>query len=141
MKRSTLIFIVLISALFATPFLVVAYYYIFPSEPVIVVMRSYRTISIENPSLDVKDVVIETQSEDNESQKAGDEWIRSLSKKAYHAIYYKGKKTYLPSIREEDGTLYVGKPVEATDDSPLTLHLPSKDVEKIYLNDQEIWSR
>ncbi|MDR1938324.1 MAG: hypothetical protein LBQ73_07490 [Tannerellaceae bacterium] len=128
MKRSTLIFTVLLSTLFVAPFIVAAYYYFIPS-----VDKYYRILQIDNPSLSARDVIVGTERVDNET-------IHSFGKKEYRTLYYKGKKTFLPTVWDKEDTLYVGKPVEPVNDSPLTLHIPAGRLEKIYLNGEEIWS-
>jgi hypothetical protein len=135
MKRSTLIVVVLLVALFVAPFLVAAYYYLIPSsDPVVVVDKYYRILSIENPSLSATDVIVGAEWVENET-------IRSLAAQEDYTLYYKGKKTFLPIVWDKGDTLYVGEPVAAVTDSPLILHVPASRLEKVYLNGEAIWSK
>jgi hypothetical protein len=136
MKRSTLIFSVLLAVLFVAPFVVAGSFYFFGSEPAVIIDKHFPVVRIDNPSLQTEDVVLSTDPADYGT-------LRSFSVKEYRALYYKGEKTYLPEVREQGDTLFVGPPREMeaeADDLPL-LYVPAGRADTIYLNGKVIFNR
>ncbi|MDR1645654.1 MAG: hypothetical protein LBS05_07530 [Tannerellaceae bacterium] len=128
MKRSTIIFSSLLVVLFVSPFVVLACFYFFFSEPAAVVAKPFRTLRIENPSLEMKDVHCIMESTDDRS-------LSAFAKKGHHVLYYKGKETYLPTIWEEEDDLMVGSAVDAEKDDHLQLFVHTNKLDTIFLND------
>jgi hypothetical protein len=134
MKRSTLVLIILFTALFAVPFIVAGSFYFIPSgEQAVVINKNYRVLRIDNPSLQPGDVVISTERVMNGN-------IRSYALKASR-LYYQGRQTYFPDVRAQDDTLYAGPPLETVNGLPLRLHVPAGKVNTVFLNGELIFSK
>ncbi|MDR1557038.1 MAG: hypothetical protein LBS88_08425 [Tannerellaceae bacterium] len=134
MKRSTLIISILLATLFVAPFIVAGYFFFFSSESVVLTNRSYRILRIDNPSLQAEDVVISEEP-------ANDNTSRPFIRKEYHSLYYKGKKTYLPTVWEQGDTLYIGEPLDVVNDASLRLHVPAGRSDTVFLNGEAIYKR
>lgn len=139
MKLSNKVFLGLLAVLFIAPFIIMGIFYFHPKEVKLAGLEhKHHTIVIENPDLSKNDVQIEHIVYD----KIPNEFkINDKSTfKDYTSIHYQGKKNYLPIIREENNTLYIGKPEKPTQGEKLTLHIRSAFLKKIILNNEEIWN-
>jgi len=132
MKRSNLIFLILITTLFVVPFLVVGVFALLPGEKLLYV-DDISLVKIENPALQPGDVIIGLPDTGRTTHK----WPFHL-KDTRSYLYYQGKTTYLPEVRYDEGILYVGLPQEAASETNLTLHLNIDGLQKVWLNGEEI---
>lgn len=129
MKRSNLIFVCLLAALYLAPLLVYGSYCMFPEKGALPsVYRQCSEIQIENPSLTSEQVKIFPKPL-SDSQ--------ALTSRTY--VYYQGKTKYASEIRIEGNALYIGAPLGADKDEKLTLHIRLDTLEKVRLNGRTIW--
>lgn len=138
MKCSNIIFISLIAGLTILPAAIAGYFYLFPKEITLTGLKEKHTVfAIENPNLKVENVKIEYITYDDTENffTFNDEKLSVVNT----SIYYKGKKNYIPSIREDGDTLYIGQPKKSTQNEPLTLYIKSYQMKKVILNGKVIW--
>lgn len=135
-KRSNLLFIGLIAALFLAPFLVYGLYTLFPEKGDLPhSCQRCTAIRIDNPTLTASEVKVFPRPQ-NVSNK--------LSFCSY--AYYQGKKKYAATLRIEGTVLHIGPPVqdgrdeEDGKDEKLTLHIRLHPLERVELNGQTIWT-
>lgn len=129
-KRSNLLFIYLLAALFLVPLLIYGLYTLFPEKGDLPASCPDCTaIRIDNPSLNADQVKIFPQPEHVSNR---------LSLRTY--AYYQGKKKYAAALRIEGTILHVGPPLEAEKDEKLTLHIRLYPLERVELNGQTIWT-
>jgi hypothetical protein len=135
MKRSNIIFIALLVALFVLPFIILGGFYIKPSKQYLTGFdESFNVVMIENPSLGADDIEIGSPKSSSFSG------LKINTKELWgnqSYIYYEGKKTYLPVIHNSNDTLFIGKP-EKDAKEKLTLKIQLANLKKINLNGTEI---
>jgi hypothetical protein len=136
MKRSNIIFIILIATLFVTPFIMLGVYSFFPGKPTLV-LPDCRIVQIHNPALAAKDVHIKSP-EGHEPLKINGRSFFPRSTDNNH-IRYSGQKTYRPDLNHTGDTLHIGAPQKAGNDTNLKLYIRIYGLEKVELNGTEIW--
>lgn len=139
MKRSNLLFIILITTIFLIPLIVFAISVLLPGEKCYMGFNErFQVISINNPDLKASDVQVNSKPAftyfppDN----LGEEEEQN---KAY--LYYKGDQPYLPELSDNIDTLLVGKPLDAGKDTKLSLCIHMNNIHSILLNGECIWSK
>jgi len=138
MKRSNIIFIILIATLFVAPFITLGIYSLLPGEPTLD-LPMFRTVQINNPSLEAKDVHVESNNGPEPLIIIARPFFRNRADNNH--VRYEGRETYLPDLSHRDDTLYVGAPQNAGNDTSLTLHIRIYGLEKVELNGAGIWEK
>lgn len=128
MKKSNILFIILIVCLFVTPAIIWAVCKNQSSSNIYVNFKNtVEIVRINNPDLTENDVEF------------AEKQVYSLNITNFFnyntsCIYYQGNKKYLPEMREEGNVLYLGAPKEQTEGEKLKLHLNLATVKTVELN-------
>ena len=135
MKKSNLIFTLLISAFYLIPILVFIAFTIIGNKSYTGISNKFNTVVIDNPELKPEDIIITT----GETSDFPYTELSSVNQRSF--LYYQGDRQYLPKISlENDNTIRVGG---ITDDSgkneKLTFHIHLKELKAVYLNGTSIW--
>lgn len=139
MKRSNLLFIILITTIFLIPLIVFTISFLLPSEKCYMGFNErFQVISINNPDLKASDVQVSSKPAFNyfPPNNLGD---KEEQNEAY--LYYKGDQRYLPELSDNVDTLLVGKPLDAGKDTKLSLCIHMNNIHFILLNGECIWSK
>ena len=136
MKKSNIILIGLLVALYIIPAMVWGFYKLSSNSDYYTGFGDdIRVVKIENSLLKKEDIVVNTERAST-SRRNG---INMSSEVPY--LYYKGNRKFLPEARIEDDMLIVGKATKAPADAKLKLHIRINDITAIVLNGETVWRR
>ncbi|MBC8616169.1 hypothetical protein H8788_00280 [Parabacteroides faecis] len=133
MKRSNLLFTLLLAVLFLGPLFMWLFYTCANKKSYTRIPGIYPVVWIENPKLTADNVEISTGT----SAK-----IPYADQDNPCYLYYKGDKQYLPEISTSRDTLRIGKALDAkSHENGLKLKFHLECLESVYLNGQQIWTK
>lgn len=135
MKRSNLIFILLIVSLFSIPLLLNGFNSLFHQKSYTGISDEYTVIRIDNPELQASAIYVDTT--ETSAFPKGD--VIDVNKCSY--LFYKGSEQYLPEVSVKGDELLIGKARNtAGKEEKLTLHIHIGNVKTVLLNGKMIWS-
>jgi len=136
MKKSNLIFTILVTLLFIVPVGVLFVYSYKPAgNKYTGFINDFRTVIIDNPALITSNININTTKASGFPAKE----ILQVDTRSY--LFYSGIDKYLPQLTYQGDILMVGAPIDAGEDKDLTLHIHINNLEQIVLNGKTIWSK
>jgi hypothetical protein len=110
-----------------------------PDKPVYISDDICTIVQIDNPSLKAAQVHVELIEKNDEQHLIQiDSKTINIGRQRY--LYYEGKKNYRTQVNQENGTLYIGGPIDAGEDTNLKLQIQLPGIEKVFLNGTEIWT-
>jgi len=137
MKKSNIILVVLLAALYIMPAVVWGFYKVSSNGDYYTGFgNEFRLIQIDNPGLTKQDIIINTEKV---SEYSGFKMNNKVLDASY--IYYKGSRKYLPQINKAGESLNVGKATDAPSGEKLQLHIHLNGLSEIRLNGETIWRR
>ncbi|MDR1201137.1 MAG: hypothetical protein LBL58_05830 [Tannerellaceae bacterium] len=131
MKRSNILFIVLLVTLFVLPGIILGGFYLrFDKRYLFRFDIVCSVVMIENPALGIEDVEIDTS---RYSSFPGSDRSSTDLPDVESYIYYEGARSYLPLLRLSNDTLYIGKPEKEVTER-LSLKMRFVTPREVYLN-------
>lgn len=139
MKKSNLLFLYLMVALYIFPFIIWGVKEsTCKNQAYTGIYKEQAFIDIENPQLEPENVHIDTR----QSSYFPKEDKIEIQRRTY--LYYAGTRQYLPEISIQGDTVKIGKAVEMgkeDDTEQLSLHIHFIDLKAVRLNGKIIWEK